>query len=246
MTMLIPLGVLGLGAVFSGMVWYSSFFGDGETVNRFFGIPELAVVAEADSSHGEGVGEAIEELAEGDAEEAGEAITEHVADEGEEGGEDIFAAAAPPGQGAIYMAGGYEVMDDAHHAPIWVKVSPFVAMLAGFLLAFQMYIRRPEQPAQLAANQPPLYRFLLNKWYFDEIYDAVFVRPARGLGTILWRRGDGDVIDGGINGVAMGIVPFLTKWAGRAQTGYMFTYVFAMVLGIAAILTWMTLTGGAG
>ena len=246
MTMLIPLGVLGLGAVFSGMVWYSSFFGDEETVNRFFGIPELAVVAEADSSHGEGVGEAIEELAEGDAEEAGEAITEHVADEGEEGGEDVFAAAAPPGQGAIYMAGGYEVMDDAHHAPIWVKVSPFVAMLAGFLLAFQMYIRRPEQPAQLAANQPPLYRFLLNKWYFDEIYDAVFVRPARGLGTILWRRGDGDVIDGGINGVAMGIVPFLTKWAGRAQTGYMFTYVFAMVLGIAAILTWMTLTGGAG
>jgi NADH-quinone oxidoreductase subunit L len=137
------------------------------------------------------------------------------------------------------------VMDAAHHAPKWVKVSPFVAMLIGFLVAFQFYIRRPDWPAKLAENQRPLYLFLLNKWYFDEIYDAIFVRPARWLGDTLWRRGDGNIIDGGINGLAMGIVPFLTRLSARAQSGYLFHYVFAMVLGIAILVTWMTLGAGA-
>jgi NADH-quinone oxidoreductase subunit L len=137
------------------------------------------------------------------------------------------------------------VLHEAHEVPKWVKVSPFVAMLLGFLLAWQMYIRRPDWPAKLAENQRPLYLFLLNKWYFDELYDVVFVRPAKWLGGFLWKRGDGAVIDGSINGVAMGIIPFFTRLAGRAQTGYVFTYAFAMVLGIAILVTWMTLSGGA-
>ena len=90
-----------------------------------------------------------------------------------------------------------------------------------------------------------MYQFLLNKWYFDEIYDFLFVKPMLALGRLLWKRGDTDLIDGGINGIAMGIVPFLTRLAGRAQSGYIFSYVFAMVLGIAVLLTWMTLFGGA-
>ena len=97
----------------------------------------------------------------------------------------------------------------------------------------------------LAANQAPLYRFFLNKWYFDEIYDATFVRGAKWLGRFLWKKGDGMVIDGTINGVAMGIVPFFTRLAGRAQSGYMFHYAAAMVLGIVIFITWMTLCGGA-
>jgi NADH-quinone oxidoreductase subunit L len=129
--------------------------------------------------------------------------------------------------------------------PKWVKVAPFVAMLLGFGLAYQMYIRRPDWPAKLAAQQAPLYRFLLNKWYFDEIFDFLFVRPAMALGRILWKQGDTNTIDGGINGVAMGIVPFFTRLAGRAQSGYIFSYAFAMVIGIALMLTWMTLFGGA-
>jgi NADH-quinone oxidoreductase subunit L len=108
-----------------------------------------------------------------------------------------------------------------------------------------MYIRRPDWPAKLAANQRPLYLFLLNKWYFDEIYDAVFTRPAKWIGNFLWTRGDGNVIDGGINGLAMGIIPFFTRLAGRAQSGYIFTYAFAMVLGIVVLITWMTISGGA-
>ena len=73
----------------------------------------------------------------------------------------------------------------------------------------------------------------------------MFVKPAMAIGRFLWKRGDGQVIDGSINGVAMGIIPFFTRLAGRAQSGYIFTYAFAMVIGIAVLITWMTLTGGA-
>ncbi|QFU08361.1 NADH-quinone oxidoreductase subunit L [Rhodobacteraceae bacterium THAF1] len=253
MVMLAPLGVLALGAVFSGMVWYGSFFGDHAQVNRFFGIPAHAE-AEAADDHGaetaagddagEGAGEAIEELAEGDVDEAVADATEPTADS--DGGEDTHGDVMAGGweAGAIYMAPENHVMDDAHHAPKWVKVSPFVAMLLGFLLAFQMYIRRPAMPGQFADAMRPLYLFLLNKWYFDEIYNFAIVRPAGWLGRFFWKKGDGAVIDGGINGLAMGVIPFFTRLAGRAQSGYLFHYAFAMVIGIALLITWMTLSGG--
>ncbi len=236
LTMLIPLGVLALGAVFSGMVWYGSFFGEHEKVNAFFGITYVEAMPEAEGDHAE-TEPNPETTAETTAETTGEGDTAAVAEE--------HASAQIPGQGAIYMGADNHVMDDAHHAPVWVKISPFIAMLIGFLLAFQMYIRDPSLPGKLAVNQRPLYLFLLNKWYFDEIYDFLFVRPALALGRILWRRGDGDVIDGGLNGMALGIIPFVTRMAGKAQSGYVFHYAFAMVLGIAAFLTWVSLTGGA-
>ncbi|MEL6701362.1 MAG: NADH-quinone oxidoreductase subunit L, partial [Pseudomonadota bacterium] len=145
------------------------------------------------------------------------------------------------GQGAIYMAPSNHVLDDAHHVPNWVIWSPFIAMLLGFLGAYHMYIRRPELPGILAEQQRPLYNFLLNKWYFDELYDFIFVRPARWIGNFLWKKGDGATIDGGINGLAMGVVPFFTRAVNRAQSGYLFHYAFAMVIGIALLITWMTL-----
>ena len=119
-----------------------------------------------------------------------------------------------------------------------------LAMLLGFVMAMWFYIWNPSLPGRLATSQKPLYDFLLNKWYFDEIYDAIFVRPAKALGRFLWKRGDGNVIDGTLNGVAMGIIPFFTRLAGRLQSGYIFTYAFAMVIGIAVLVTWMTMTGG--
>ena len=118
-------------------------------------------------------------------------------------------------------------------------------MLGGFLMAMWFYIWNPTLPARLAANQRHLYQFLLNKWYFDEIYKFVFVQPAKAIGRFLWKQGDGRVIDGGLNGLAMGIIPFFTRLAGKAQSGYIFTYAFAMVIGIAVLVTWMTMTGGA-
>ena len=150
-----------------------------------------------------------------------------------------------PGAGGIYMGEANTIMELAHESPWWVSLSPFIAMVIGFGTAYVFYIKRPEFPAQLAAQQAPLYRFLLNKWYFDEIYEVLFVRTAKAIGTFLWRRGDGDVIDGTLNGVALGIVPFFTRLAGRFQSGYIFTYAFAMVIGIGILLTWMTLSGGA-
>ena len=149
-----------------------------------------------------------------------------------------------PGAGGIYMA-NMDVIERAHDSPWLVSLSPFIAMLVGLATAYLFYMVKPQLPAQLAAQQAPLYRFLLNKWYFDELYDVIFTRTAKAIGTFLWKRGDGDVIDGTLNGVALGIIPFFTRLAGRVQSGYIFTYAFAMVFGIGILITWMTLWGGA-
>ncbi len=223
-SMLVPLYILAVGAVFSGMVWYGSFFGSNDKVGKFFGVP----YAEA-SEHGEAK---ADDYSDDHAEEGGH-------------GKAHYNLVGVPGEGAIHNSPDNHVLNDAHEVPVWVKLAPFIAMLAGLGLAYQMYIRRPDWPRKLAEQQAPLYQFLLNKWYFDEIYDFLIVRPCFALGRILWKQGDTKTIDGGINGVAMGIVPFLTRLAGRAQSGYIFSYVFAMVLGIAVLLTWMTLFGGA-
>ena len=232
LTILVPLGVLALGAVFAGMIWYNNFFGDEDKMRAWFAMAPAAHESVADD------GEAQTVVSEGEGTAQAEtAATETAAEAG--------LLAAIEIKGGIYMGADNRVIHQAHAAPNWVKVSPFVAMLLGFGLAWLFYIRRPDLPGRLAVQQAPLYRFLLNKWYFDEIYDAILVRPTRRLGAFLWKRGDGDVIDGTLNGVAMGIIPFFTRLAGRAQSGYIFTYAFAMVLGIAVLVTWMTLSAGA-
>ncbi len=145
---------------------------------------------------------------------------------------------------AIYMAEGNNLITEAHYVPAWVAVSPFIAMLIGLGLAYQFYIRDTSLPKRLAETFPGAYQFLLNKWYFDEIFDFLFVRPTMFVGRFLWKKGDGATIDGGINGLAMGVIPFFTRLAGRAQSGYVFHYAFAMVLGIVVIVTFVTLAGG--
>jgi NADH-quinone oxidoreductase subunit L len=240
MVMLIPLGVLSLGAIFGGMVWYNSFFGDHHKIEQFFGMTTAEAHATEGGEEAAAEGDHAVAGAEGEHAAQSEAAVEGEADHGE-----VAANTYTPGQGAIYMAADNHVIDDAHHAPVLVKLSPFIAMLIGFVTAYMFYVRRPDLPGKLAANQSHLYQFLLNKWYFDEIYGFLFVRPALAIGRFLWKRGDEGTIDGGINGLALGIVPFLTRTAGRMQSGYLFTYAFAMVAGIAALLTWVTLTGGA-
>lgn len=243
LTMLIPLGVLSLGAVFSGMIWYGDFFGDHDKVNKFYGIPAHA---EATEGHGETT-DATHDATDTAATTDHAATTEEAADHGEDThavDTHVVAEGWTVGSGALYMGADNHVLDDAHHAPKWVKVSPFVAMLLGLIMAIWFYILNPSLPGRLAATQRPLYLFLLNKWYFDEIYNALIIKPVLGLGRFLWKRGDGNVIDGFLNGVAMGVVPFFTRLAGRAQSGYIFTYAFWMVLGIVGLVTWMTLGGG--
>ncbi len=144
---------------------------------------------------------------------------------------------------SIFAAEGNTVLHDAHHVPFWVKSSPFAAMLVGLGLAWLLYLRSPELPAALAARHRTLYLFLLNKWYFDEIYDLIFVGPAKWIGRQLWRRGDGSVIDGALHLVALRTVPALTGAARRLQSGYLYHYAFAMILGIALLVSWFA---GAG
>ncbi|MFD0857745.1 NADH-quinone oxidoreductase subunit L [Roseovarius aquimarinus] len=218
MVMLVPLGVLAVGSVLAGAMWYSSFFGKTNEVVKFFG---------------GAYGEPAQELVEAVAERSPKASELH------------YVMESAPGEAAIYIRPENTVLHEAHYVPTWVKLSPFVAMILGLLTALWFYIWSPGTPAKWVAAQRPLYDFLLNKWYFDEIYDVLFVQPSKKLGNFLWKRGDGSVIDGGINGLAMGVVPFFTRLAGRAQSGYIFTYAFAMVIGIAVLVTWMTFTGGA-
>ncbi len=217
--MVIPLAGLALGAVFAGMIWFKPFFGTHEEVNAFYGVPEH----HAEAAHGHG------------ADDHTEATT----------GAGDHAEGWMPGQGAVFTHPENHVLEAAHHAPKWVKLSPAVMMLLGLGLAWLFYIRAPGLPGRLARAQPRAYRFLLNKWYVDEIYDAAFVRPAMAGGRLLWRRGDGTIIDGALNGIAMGVIPFLTRLAGRAQSGYIFTYAFAMVIGVVVLISWMMIGGGA-
>ncbi|MBT8155833.1 NADH-quinone oxidoreductase subunit L [Epibacterium ulvae] len=236
LVMLIPLGVLAVGAILAGMIWYGSFFGHADKVGKFYGIP----VAEA-SAQGEAHGD-DHAATDTHADDHGDAQADDHGDA--HGGDHHYVFAGKPGEGALYMAPDNHILDEAHAAPKWVKVSPFIAMVLGFALAYLFYIVKPDLPKRLAEQQQPLYQFLKNKWYFDELYDAIFVKPALALGRFLWKRGDGGTIDGFLNGLAMGVIPYFTRLAGRAQSGFIFTYAFWMVLGIVALVTWMSIGGG--
>ena len=135
------------------------------------------------------------------------------------------------------------VLEDMEHLPLAITLAPTVMMIGGFLVAYQFYIRRPDIPVALARDQGVLYRFLLNAWYFDRIYDFIFVRPAMWLGRLLWKGGDGFVIDGfGPDGVSARVLD-VTRNVVRLQTGYLYHYAFAMLIGVAAFITWFMFAG---
>ncbi len=138
-----------------------------------------------------------------------------------------------------------EVLEAMHHdSNVWISSLPTVAMAVGFGVAWLFYIRRPDIPVELARQQPVLYQFLLNKWYFDEIYDFLIVRPTLWLGRLLWKGGDGWLIDGfGPDGVSARVID-VTRNVVRLQTGYMYHYAFAMLIGVAAFITWFMFAAG--
>jgi NADH-quinone oxidoreductase subunit L len=145
---------------------------------------------------------------------------------------------------SLFRGGDNHIIHDMHEVPGWVKYAPFVAMVLGFLLAFLFYIRNTALPRKLAEMHWPIYQFLLNKWYFDELYDFAFVRPAMWLGRFFWKKGDGYVIDGfGPDGVAARVGD-VTAQTVRLQTGYVYHYAFAMLIGVAALASWFSFGGG--
>jgi NADH-quinone oxidoreductase subunit L len=142
-------------------------------------------------------------------------------------------------KGALFTLPENHIVHEFHDVPAWVTVSPFVAMAVGFVVAWYFYIRSPETPKALARQHRALYTFLLNKWYFDELYDFLFVRSAKRLGYFFWKKGDGWLIDGfGPDGIAARVQD-VTARVVRLQTGYLYHYAFAMLIGVAALVTWM-------
>ena len=137
----------------------------------------------------------------------------------------------------------HNALEEAHHVDFWVKALPMAVGVLGIGSAFLFYVLRPEWPGLLATRARPVYLFLLNKWYFDELYDLLFVRSAKYLGRNLWKQGDGAVIDGiGPDGVAAATLS-VARRAVRLQSGYVYHYAFAMLLGLAAIVTWYLIAG---
>jgi NADH-quinone oxidoreductase subunit L len=138
---------------------------------------------------------------------------------------------------ALFEGEHNHILHAMHEIPAWSGWAPTLAMLGGFALAYLYYIAVPSLPAATARAFRPLYLFLLNKWYFDELYDWLFVRPAFWIGRVLWKGGDGKIIDGlGPDGVASRVL-WTTGRVVRLQTGYVYHYAFAMLIGVALIVT---------
>jgi NADH-quinone oxidoreductase subunit L len=178
--MLIPLGVLAVGALFAGLVFSHDFIGEGSA--EFW-------------------------------------------------------------KAALYLSPGNHILEAREDIPMLAKQLPTLLMVAGFLVALLFYKLMPSLPGKLAQAARPLYLFLLNKWYFDELYDAIFVRPAFWLGRLFWKGGDGAIIDRlGPDGVAARVVD-VTGRVVKLQSGYIYHYAFAMLVGLAAVITWYVAWG---
>jgi NADH-quinone oxidoreductase subunit L len=172
--MLVPLGVLALGAVFAGFVFHHEFVSAGD--GHFW---QGSVV-----------------------------FTEHL----------IHAM---------------------HDVPLWVKWAPFAVMLTGFAIAWYGYIRRPDWPAKVVDQIGVLHSFVYNKWYFDELYDRIFVRPAFWLGRLFWKQGDVGIVDRfGPDGAAW-VVAQGAVAARKVQSGYLYSYALVMLLGLVAAVSWV-------
>ncbi len=159
---------------------------------------------------------------------------------------EIFAGHGVEGffRESLTFAKTNHVLEDMHHVPFYVVILPTAMMLIGFVVAWHFYLRRPDIPVELARQHDWLYRFLLNKWYFDELYDLIFVKPTIRLGRLLWKGGDGWLIDGfGPDGISARVLD-VTRNVVRLQTGYLYHYAFAMLIGAAAFITWFMFATG--
>jgi NADH-quinone oxidoreductase subunit L len=155
----------------------------------------------------------------------------------------VFGLVSPEGKFWGATIASNEAIEKAHQVSNWVGELPLLVALSGIGLAWLLYIKLPQTPAKIARTFPFIYKFLLNKWYFDELYDFLFVRPAKKLGQFLWKNGDEKIIDGfGVNGTAL-VTHLVAGRVSRLQTGYIYHYAFTMLLGFLAIISWMIFGG---
>ena len=145
---------------------------------------------------------------------------------------------------SIKVLPDHPALHHAHDVPYWVKLAPLIVSVGGIGFAYVCYIAVPTLPGRIAAAVMPLYKFSFNKWYFDEFYDAIFVRPAMALGRSLWKKGDGQIIDGiGPDGIAAGSQR-MARGASLLQSGYVYHYAFAMLIGVVVLISWYVLSRG--
>jgi NADH-quinone oxidoreductase subunit L len=146
-------------------------------------------------------------------------------------------------QSALFLGPDNHILAQREEVPQFAKQLPTLLMVLGFLVAVLFYVLAPAIPGQLARGARPLYELLLNKWYFDKFYDVIFVRPAFWLGRLFWEGGDGAIIDRlGPDGVAARVVD-VTGRVVKLQSGYIYHYAFAMLVGLAAVITWYVAWG---
>src|SRR5690606_32444900 len=148
-------------------------------------------------------------------------------------------------RGAIHVAATNHVLHDSHEVPTWVKWAPLLVTAIGTAIAVYVYLMRAGLARRMAERGGPLYSFLYNKWYFDEIYDAIFVRGARALGDLFWKVGDIRLIDGlGPNGAAWASLRSAARLA-KIQSGFVYHYAFVMLLGVAVLHAFASAPWGA-
>ncbi len=140
--------------------------------------------------------------------------------------------------GAIVFLGEENPLELAHHVPTYIKLLPVIEGFMGIAFAYFVYMFKPNMAGFLSKALKPLYNLSLNKWYFDELYDFIFVRPIKAIGRSLWKVGDTIIVDGGgPNGVA-----WLTKkfsvGVGKVQSGLVFHYALVMLIGLFAMISW--------
>ena len=153
-------------------------------------------------------------------------------------GHDVFLSKDFWGKSIALAGAGVE-----SHAPLWIIVFPIFCAILGILVAYMFYYKNPNLPNRLAARWKGLYTFSLNKGFVDELYDWLFVRRVLKLGFLFWKRGDGQVIDRfGPDGVAQ-VSLQIARLMGRMQTGYVYHYAFAMLVGLVAITSWILIAG---
>jgi len=125
------------------------------------------------------------------------------------------------------------------HPPTWFLLLTPCLVLLSIPIAYYFFVKNKQLPDQIANNNKPLYNFLINKWYFDELYDVIFIKPCKKIGLFLWKFCDGKLIDGfGPDGISSFIKKCSIK-ANKFQSGFIYQYAFVMLLGFSALLTFL-------
>lgn len=161
-------------------------------------------------------------------------------------GMEIFHMVSPDSafwRKSLFVLESHDVLEKAHHVAAWVKYLPLVVGFAGMGLAYVFYVAAPTIPEMLARKLRPVYNLLLNKYYIDELYDFIFVRPMKAIGTFLWNVVDSKIIDGVPNGAAWLSDRFALQLS-KFQTGYLYHYAFMMLIGLLGLISWAMVFSG--